>query len=302
MNKSELLRILETLSVRPGKRFGQNFMIDANLIDFIVRAADICPGETVAEIGPGCGALTRGLLDAGASLVAIEIDKRIAQFLEESIKHPDFRLVRADACKVDLDKILNNIHQDKPEHCQEWKCVANLPYSISTPFIAKVLDSPTPPKFMLLLLQKETALRITARAGSREYGAISVRSQVLYHTKILRNVPPEVFYPKPDVESALVSFDIVPHPPGRQLIDTLTSIVRSAFAQRRKIMIKAVSTAFGKEKTEEAFHSLKINKLARAQDLTPDTYLKLAIKLCPGSFIRGGQRKTITCRRQPTAC
>ncbi len=284
MNKSELLQILETLSVRPGKKFGQNFMTDTNLVNFIVRAADIRQGETVLEIGPGCGALTRGLLDAGAYLVAVEIDKRIAQFLKESIKHPGFRLVRADACKVDLEEILKGIPQNKPGSRQEWKCVANLPYSISTPFIAKVLESPTPPKFMLLLLQKETALRITADAGSHEYGAISVRSQVLYHTKILRNVPPEVFYPKPEVDSALVAFNIIPKKNDPQILNTLSKIVRCAFAQRRKIMIKAVASAFGKEKTEEAFSALKINKLARAQELTPQTYLQLAIELRP--FLR----------------
>ena len=279
MNKAQLISLLESLSVRPGKKFGQNFMTDANLAAYIVRQANITPGEVVLEIGPGCGALTCGLLDAGAKLVAVEIDKRIAEHLNSAISNPCFHLIRDDACKVNIREVLVSTFPEFAPAQVPWKCVSNLPYSISTPFIAKILDSTMPPQFMLLLLQKETAQRIIASPGSREYGAISVRSQALYRAKILRNVPPDVFFPRPDVDSALVSFDILPERPAQQVADTLAKIVRCSFAQRRKIMLKAVASLFGLEKTTEAFSSLNINKLARAQDLAPDSYIRLAIRL-----------------------
>jgi 16S rRNA (adenine1518-N6/adenine1519-N6)-dimethyltransferase len=276
MKKSELLEILEKMQITPSKRFGQNFMLDENLIDFIVRQADISPGELVVEVGPGCGVLTRKLLNAGANLTAVELDKRIFEYLTNNLCCENFFLKQGDACRVDF----NTLFEGRPELEQEfsagnWKCIANLPYSISSPFIAKLIESGNPPAEMLFLLQKDTGERFEAKPGTGSYGSLSVLIQLVFSVKYIRTVPPNVFYPPPDIKSALVSFKRKESFPSPEEIKSLSKTVRTAFSQRRKKMIKALSGIYGKENCRTVFQKLQISENTRAEELSPNEFLEL---------------------------
>ena len=276
MKKSELLQILEKMNITPSKRFGQNFMIDGNLLDFIIRQADISPGELVIEIGPGCGVLSRKILEKGASLTAIEIDKRIAEYLTENITDEKFRLYRGDACRVNFNDIFAEGTEDADNYSSgNWKCIANLPYSISSPFTAKLINSGNPPAKMLFLLQHETGERFAAQPGTKNYGSLSVMIQIVFDVKYIRTIPPEVFFPPPKIKSALVAFTRKESFPSPSEIDSLSKVTRSAFSQRRKKMIKPLSGIYDREKIINAFSELNIDENTRAEALSPEEFMEL---------------------------
>jgi 16S rRNA (adenine1518-N6/adenine1519-N6)-dimethyltransferase len=271
MNKTELLQVLAKLDITPGKRFGQNFMIDGNLLDFISREANINEGDLVVEVGPGCGALTRKILEKGATLIAVEIDKRICEYLTDNLPHPKFTLVQGDACRVNIIEQIKQIAENEFE-MRKWKCVANLPYSISSPFIAKLLETPCPPAEMLFLLQKETGQRLSAKPGTKNYGSLSVRVQSVFDVEFIRTIPPAVFYPAPDVDSGLVRFKRKASFLDAEEMNQLSKTVKAAFSQRRKKMIKAISVIYGKEHSLAVFKTLNINTNVRAEELSPEKF------------------------------
>ena len=280
MKKAELLEILDKMNITPSKRFGQNFMLDENLIDFIIRQADISENDLVIEVGPGCGVLTRKLIQAGAMLTAVELDKRICEYLTENLSSNNFHLKQGDACRVDFDTLfegreeLHNIYR-----AGHWKCIANLPYSISSPFIAKLIESGNPPAEMLFLLQKETGERFAAKPGTSNYGSLSVLIQLVFDVKYIRTVAPNVFFPPPDIKSALVSFKRKAEFPSPEEVKSFSKTVRTAFSQRRKKMIKALSSVYGKEKCLDVFKNLNISENARAEELSPEQFKVLSKSL-----------------------
>jgi 16S rRNA (adenine1518-N6/adenine1519-N6)-dimethyltransferase len=284
MKKNELLAALSKMGVTPSKRFGQNFMLDGNLLKYIAKEAEVTPGDNVLEVGPGCGALTRMMLDDGANLAAVELDKRLADYLREQLSdRENFQLIQGDACKLEIAEVVEDVFARGSGENQavpiDWKCVANLPYSISSPFIAKLAALPNPPTKALFLLQKETADRFAASPGTKNYGSLSVVIQLVFKVKYLRTVSPQVFFPAPDVKSALVEFKRLPDPIPPEDQQKLSQIVRTAFSQRRKKMIKALASKFGKEKSLKAFEKLGINENARAEELNPEEFLQLAASL-----------------------
>jgi 16S rRNA (adenine1518-N6/adenine1519-N6)-dimethyltransferase len=264
--------------MHPGKRFGQNFMIDENLIECIVKETEVNAETVVVEIGPGLGALTSIIVKSGADIFAVEIDKRLQEYLKKQLgSYKNFHLIEGDACRVDIESYLRDLFTEGEQI--SWKCIANLPYSISSPFIARILTFMNPPYEMLFLLQKETAQRLAATKNSRNYGALTARVQNMYNVKIVRKVPPEVFFPIPEVDSALVKFILKPDCPNQTEMKHLSKVIKAAFIQRRKKMIKALSSLFGKEHTLRVFEDLEINTNARAQELTPEEFRILAKKL-----------------------
>ncbi len=256
------------MDFHPGKALGQNFLIDGNLLDFIVRTAAPHPGEIILEAGPGFGVLTRGMLGVGAEVYAIEFDHRLAHYLRENITDSKFHLTEGDACKVDIEAMLP---PDKP-----FRSVANLPYAISSIFIGRLLDLKNPPVQMLFMLQKEMGLRLAAPSGTKDYGALSVRTQLLYDTRILRIVPKQVFHPQPEVDSALVLFELRQNPPPAELRLLAGEIARCAFEQRRKMIYKPLSARWPKEQVTEALARAGINPETRPDNLSKEEYLKLA--------------------------
>ena len=276
MNKKELIGILGELGMRSGRGLGQNFLIDGNLLDAIARINAPAPGEEILEVGPGFGALTARLLSSGARVTAIEFDRRLAEYLRRHLACENLRLVEADACKVDYAELFPK---------GNFRAIANLPYSISSVFIARMLELENPPERMFFMLQREMGERLAALPGTKAYGALSVRVQFDYTVRIERIVPPEVFYPPPEVESALVEFrrsrEFSLTKPQRE---KLRGIVNTAFAQRRKQLGKVLGGVYGREAAAAAFEAGGIAMEIRPDKLTCADYLRLAEGFFSGIF------------------
>lgn len=271
MNKKELIAELEKLGMRPGRGLGQNFLLDGNLLDWIVRASGVAPGENILEVGPGFGALTGRLVASGVQLTAVEFDHRLAEYNREKFAScENFRLIEADACRVDYDKLF-------PEGTP-FRCVANLPYAISSVFIARLLECKNQPRSMFFMLQKEMGERLAARSGTKAYGALSVRTQLDYDVRIEKIVPPEVFCPPPEVDSALVSFtlkeDKICRSPEEKKF--FSRVVRTAFNQRRKQLGKVLGQMFGKTETAAVFSKLDIPLEVRPDKLEVADFIAIA--------------------------
>ncbi len=266
MKLNELRETLERIGVTPSGKLGQNFMIDDNMAEFIARTADVGPADLVVEIGPGMGILTKHLLDTGAEVLAVELDKRVFEHLSGTLDSPRLILKQGDACRVEIVELTEG---------RPWKCVANLPYSISTPFAAKLAESDNPPDSALLLLQKETAERFAAPIRTKSYGAISVLLQLVFEISIVRRVPPSVFHPKPKVDSALTRLTLRRERPSPSELVPMKRLVRTAFSQRRKKMLKALSREYG-QGIKDIVDELGISPDARAEEISPETFSVLA--------------------------
>ena len=268
MKKRELEEIFREIDFYPGKQLGQNFLVDENLLDFIARTSAPRKGELLLEVGPGFGALTNRLLASGADVIAVEYDKRICEFLRKHFTSSGFSLIEGDACKIDFEKIIGK--------GREFRCIANLPYSISSVFIAKLLELEVPPYDMFFMLQKEMGQRLAANPDTGNYGSLSVRTQIVYEVKLLRLVPPQVFLPHPDVDSVILRFSRKARIPDLKRRKQLSDILRLVFAHRRKKMFKAVAGMFGKEKAAVAFASLGISPDARPGVVGVNAFLEFA--------------------------
>ncbi len=279
MKKKVLLALLEKLDFHPGKGLGQNFLIDANLLDFIIKSAKPAKGELLLEAGPGFGVLTRGLLEKGAEVTAIEFDHRICEYLRENMVHPRFTLVEGDACRVNLEELVDG---------RDFRAVANLPYSISSIFIARLLELPNPPLSMCFMLQKEMAMRMAADKTISNYGALSVRAQIVYDVEIIRNVPPQVFHPAPEVESAVVYFKRKDEFPDVETRKKVFRMVKLAFSQKRKQMAKPLSACYPKEKIIESFRKLGYREDLRPHQLDPLQYVTLYRELAQYQISNAG--------------
>lgn len=268
MNKQELFDALDSLGMRPGRGLGQNFLLDGNLLDFIVRAAKVSANMNILEVGPGFGALTHKMLEAGANVYSIEFDRRLADYLRRTVESDHFHLIEGDACKVNF---VDELPKDEP-----FCSVANLPYAISSVFIARLLELANPPKSCFFMLQKEMAQRLAAGISNGNYGALSVRAQMLYDFKIVRIVPPEVFYPPPAVESALLQGVLRENRPTEEVRKLVDWLARIAFGQRRKKMTNTLGKFYGNEKIIEMLTSMGLSPDARPENLTVENYITMA--------------------------
>lgn len=271
MNKNDLLKQLEKLNMRPGRGLGQNFLLDNNLLEFIARSANITPGEVVLEVGPGFGALTEKLLAHGAELYAVEFDHRVCEFLRANRQESNFHLTEGDGCRIDYAQLLGAD--------TSFRAVANLPYAVSSVLIARFLELDNPPKQMIFMLQKEMGERLAAQPGKGSYGALSVRVQQLYEVKILRIVPPEVFYPAPAVDSALVAFDLKADVPAPDVRKKLEKVVKLAFLNRRKQLGKVLKQHYQEDAIRQALAAVGHPWEIRPEKLTVAEFEQLALLL-----------------------
>ena len=275
MNKKQLTALMESLGVAPSKKLGQNFLVDTNFVESIIRAAKIQPSDRILEVGPGFGALTGLLLETGASVAAIEFDRKLAAWLRERYKTTPLNLIEGDACKVNIPAIYG---EDTP-----FRLISNLPYSAGTVIVANMLTLKTPPTEMLVMLQKEVGMRLAAAAGEEEYGALSVRVQNMYQVKCVRIAPPELFFPRPDVDSVILRLTLREDRPDPELFRRLTTLVKLSFAHRRKKMFKQAAAGFDAEKLAAAMDRLGIDRDIRAEKVTPEQFRQLAELLEPES-------------------
>lgn len=271
MNKKQLVTLMESLGVAASKKLGQNFLVDTNFVESIVRDAKIRPTDRILEIGPGFGALTGLLLETGAQVAAIEFDRKLAAWLRERYKTTALNLIEGDACKVNIPAIYG---EDTP-----FRLISNLPYSAGTVIVANMLTLKTPPTEMLVMLQKEVGMRLASAAGEEEYGALSVRVQNMYKVVCVRTAPPDLFYPRPDVDSVILRLTLRDDRPDPVLFKRLTTLVKLSFAHRRKKMFKQAASAFDSEKLGSAMERLGIGRDIRAEKVTPEEFRKLAEEL-----------------------
>ncbi len=267
---------LDEVGFRPSRRLGQNFLLDDNVVRAIVREAGVEPGDLVLEVGPGVGFLTRALLDAGARVVAVEIDRRLFEIvLRLHGAHPALKLLRAD--------VLASKHTLAPEVLAElpassaWRLVANLPYSISGPFLAALDDLDHPPGTMTVLVQREVAERIAAGAGTSAYGTLSARLQASFVARVGRPVPPHLFWPRPEVESSLVHLVRRPDAPPRAERLALAALLAALFPRRRQVLRRVLGDVLGdKAAALAALEQAGLDPGLRVEAVGPDALLGLS--------------------------
>ena len=272
MNKSELLALMERLEIHPSRRLGQNFLMDPNMLDSLVRIAGVAAGDSVLEVGPGTGVLTERMLSAGARVQAVELDHRLAQYLrEERFKGVDgFSLLEADACKTDFDELMGE---------SPFRCIANLPYSCSSQLLASLSGMRNPPQDIHVLLQKEMADRLVAKSGTKEYGVLTVRLGLLYEISVMKTIPKNVFFPPPEVTSAFVRMKLRAERPSREIFASVSHVAGLAFSQRRKKSCRMLEPEYGTERVAAAFATAGLPEDVRADGITPKAYVRLGMEL-----------------------
>ncbi|MEA2708269.1 MAG: rRNA (adenine1518-N6/adenine1519-N6)-dimethyltransferase [Phycisphaerales bacterium] len=240
--KHQIQSLLTSANTHPRHRFGQNFMIDQNLVRVIADAAGLAAGDVVIEVGPGTGTLTEELLSRGVEVVAVEIDRDLAKLLRERFgNEPRFRLIEGDALssKHALNEELVSVLAAPPRAARPRKLVANLPYNIASPLIIELLILGIDQ--LVFTVQKEVADRLRAAAGSEAYGPLSVMAQLLARVELLRTLPPQAFWPPPKIESALVRMTRDDRSAGQAA--AFGRFMQKLFSFRRKTLRKALSQA-----------------------------------------------------------
>ena len=220
------------------KKYGQNFLIDANILDKIIDSAEISREDCVVEIGPGIGTMTQYLAENAREVIAVEIDKNLIPILEETLKgYENVSIVNEDILKVDLNRLVKERNEGKP-----IKVVANLPYYITTPIIMGLFESRVPLSSITIMVQKEVADRMQVGPGTKDYGALSLAVQYYARPEIMLNVPPTCFMPRPNVGSAVIRLTRFEEPPVKTDDERkMFSIIRAAFNQRRKTLVNALA-------------------------------------------------------------
>jgi 16S rRNA (adenine1518-N6/adenine1519-N6)-dimethyltransferase len=266
LSRADASRQLEGAGLRAKRALGQNFVVDANTVRKIARLANVDNHRHVLEIGAGLGSLTLALAETGALVTAVEVDDQLLPLLHENVDPIDnITVVHADAMKLNWSTLL--------EGGDDWALVANLPYNVATPLVADVLDFVPQVQRMLVMVQKEVGERFCASPSTEAYGALSVKVAFHATARIAGIVPPTVFLPRPNVDSALV--EIVRH---KEPIDAqinqkdLFSLVRMGFAKRRKMLRGSLAGRVSPEQFEQA----EIAPTARAEELSVYDWMRLA--------------------------
>jgi 16S rRNA (adenine1518-N6/adenine1519-N6)-dimethyltransferase len=285
MTITAMRETLDRRGIQLTRSLGQNFLHDANQLRRIVDAAELAPTDKVLEIGPGLGPLTELLLEKADEVFAIEKDARLVDFLVERFGlnvgteptgdspappeggTPNLSLLHDDA----LDFL-----QREPRDWRDWKLVANLPYSVASPILVELAEAPHCPTRLVATLQYEVAKRLMAGADDDDYGVLTLLVQLRYEPRGLFKIPAECFFPAPDVESACVTLDrrAVPLLP-LELHAPFKKIVKRAFSQRRKMMLKLLKSDWPLEKLQAAFAALQISPMERAEKVSLAQFVEL---------------------------
>ena len=271
MKLSDIRTALREIRLSPAKTLGQNFLHDQNLARWIINQAQITPDDYVVEIGPGLGALTRFILEKGAHVLAIEKDARLADFLRTNLRHKRLEILNMDALDFDPRSLFAH---------RTVKLLGNLPYNISSPLLLKFLEQPNPISLWLLMLQKEMAARLSASPSTHDYGALTLRVQLHHHVKYLRTVSATVFFPRPEVGSAVLRIlarDPLELPQRDDPL--LLKLIRAGFSQRRKQLRKLVRQHINDWDTVS--RRLNIAANARAEELSLPQWIALANSIAP---------------------
>jgi len=293
MTLTEMRELLAKRDIQLTRSLGQNFLHDGNQLRRIAAAAEILPTDKILEIGPGLGPLTELLLAKAGEVLAIEMDARLVDFLCERFATEE-RNAELLAGALESQNAAPNqgaafhlLHDDalaflkrEPRGWSDWKLVANLPYSVASPILVELAAGPRAPKMMVATLQLEVARRLMARADDDDYGILTLLVQLDFQPRGWFKIPPECFFPSPDVDSACVCLvrratPLLPE----NLRAAFVKIVKRGFSQRRKMMLKLLKADWPKEQLEAAFAELNISPQERAEKLSLEQFVALTILL-----------------------
>jgi 16S rRNA (adenine1518-N6/adenine1519-N6)-dimethyltransferase len=276
--------LLRSTGCRPRKRLGQNFLVDARVLEFIIEAGNFSSEDVVLEIGAGTGILTQRLAMSSGRVIAVELDSGLFRILQSRFQaNPNVTLIHADI--LDLDLLALTGSELKPASI---KVVGNLPYYITKPILMKMLDASSLIQMILMMVQEEVGSRIVASPGTKDYGALSIAATYRSDVEILRRVPASSFYPRPKVDSVLLRLNVRSRPAVDVKDEKLFfRIVRSAFQYRRKTLrnalllaIRAGEMQLPENSIDEALQALGIDLRVRGETLGKAEFAELANKIC----------------------
>lgn len=245
----ETKKLINRHNFKIKKKLGQNFIIDPNIISGIAERAELTKEDIVVEIGPGMGSLTQKLAEHAGQVLAIELDQTLIPILRENFKDTEnLTIVHGDALKADYNQLLAPL-RERGEYREGFVVVANLPYYITTPITMNLLEGGCPWRRLVLMVQKEVAERMQAAPGTKEYGALSIGVQYRAAAKVVMNIPPAVFIPRPAVDSAIIVLDRLDKPAVSVTDERLFfRLVKAAFGQRRKNLANSLAGGLRLEK------------------------------------------------------
>ena len=276
-NPKYTIEVLQKYGFVFQKRFGQNFLIDTHVLERIIEASEITKDDFVLEIGPGIGTMTQYLAEAAREVTAVEIDDALIPILKDTLKEWDnVTVLHGDILKTDIRKIADEKNQGRP-----IKVVANLPYYITTPIIMGLFESHVPVDSITVMVQKEVADRMQTGPGSKDYGALSLAVQYYAEPKIVANVPPNCFMPRPKVGSAVIRLTRHQNPPVTTLDEKLMfRLIRASFNQRRKTLSNSLKNSqelpYSKEEIETAITECGLPLNIRGEALTLEQFARLS--------------------------
>jgi 16S rRNA (adenine1518-N6/adenine1519-N6)-dimethyltransferase len=293
---SYLRGLFEERGIRPKNKLGQNFLIDLNLVDLIVRAAELTPEDLAVEVGTGTGSLTTRLLEQAGAVLSVELDSAFHWLARETLGDRDrLVLLHADVLKnkneLNPDVLAARDELERRSGCRRWKLVANLPYAVATPVLANFLLSDRPPERLVVTVQWEIAERLLARPGKKDYGALAVLVQGLADVHLIRRLAPSVFWPRPQVASAIVA--VRPSARKRQrVVERVGSVrrfrafLRDLYTHRRKNLRGALAGMpagrVPKEEVDRKLAALGVDGTGRAEGLDTEQHLRLCAAFGPG--------------------
>mgnify|MGYP003190341558 FL=1 len=276
-NPTNTREIIDKYGFMFQKRFGQNFLIDGNVVEKIVREAGVTKDDFVLEIGPGIGTMTQLLCENAREVAAVEIDTNLIPILKETLApYDNVTVINEDILKVDIPALAQEKNSGRP-----IKVVANLPYYITTPIIMGLFESHVPIDSITIMVQREVADRMQVGPGTKDYGALSLAVQYYAKPEIVLNVPPTCFMPRPNVGSAVIR--LKKHETCPVQVDDaefMFRLIRASFNQRRKTLANGLSNSseltLSKEKIAEAIDSLGVSPSIRGEALTLEQFAQLA--------------------------
>ena len=272
--EQETRYILNKYNAHANKGYGQNFLIDQNVVDGILEKAEVNKDDLIIEIGPGLGNLTSPLLENAGKVICIELDPKMVSILTDRFSlYNNFELINEDVLKVDLNKLIEDNNQFKTA-----KVVANLPYYITTPIIMKLLEDKLNLESITVMVQKEVADRLTDKPGGKEVGAITYSINYYTNPETIINVPRDSFIPAPNVDSAVIKLDVLKEPKVKVSDEELFfKIIKFSFLQKRKTLMNSLSNSglIPKDYLEEVLNELGIDLRVRAEQLTLEDFANI---------------------------
>lgn len=272
------IEVLQKYKFTFQKKYGQNFLIDTNVLERVLGAAKVTQEDCVLEIGPGIGTLTQYLAERAGKVVAVEIDRNLIPILEETLSpYSNVAIVNEDILKLDIRQLVEK--EGRP-----FKVVANLPYYITTPIVMGLLEGGIPLESITVMVQKEVADRMQAGPGTKDYGALSLAVQYYARPQVVANVPPNCFIPRPNVGSCVVCLTRYQEPPVRVADERkMFALIRASFNQRRKTLANGIGNAPGlgisREQVAGALEEMGLCATTRGEALTLEQFAVLSNKL-----------------------